>query len=622
MPAQFLLPTAPAYSDGLRLLADVGATKVRFALESAPELFTAMAVLSCADHASLEGAVRAFLTSLGQPDVRHAALSVPNPIGSDRIKLTNHPWEFSTEQMRRSLNLQTLLLVNDFTALAMGLTRLEANERVKVGGGDAVAGGVIGVIGAGTGLGVSALVPFQDRNVALASEGGHVSYPPQDEDEQRVVALAIQRYGHASGERLVSSPGLELIHEALALHASTAHSGPVRLSAPEISAAALRTPFDPVARRALEVFCAMLGTLSGNLALTLGSVGGLYVGGGIVPQIIDFFQQSEFRSRFERKGRFSEWLSRIPTWVVTAPRSALRGASAMLDDHLTADHGAGPLLDEIRAALPRLSGAERAVANDLLAAPRAWMSDPIARIAERSGVSTPTVMRFCRSMGFVGLADFKLRLGSGLSGTTKVAHSPVQAGDPTAERMAKVCNNSISALIGLRDRLHPKAFERAVALLGRARCIEIYGTGSASIAAQDAQHKLGRLGLPAVARCDPQLQNVTSAFLGAGDVLLVISNSGTLDASNEAAARARHAGAPVIAICPQHSDLARLADVVMPVDHPRDLQALVPMVSQLMQTVIVDMLVTELAMARRETITQALAHQREGRFVALSSHGA
>ena len=526
--------------------------------------------------------------------------------------------------MRRILKLQTLLLVNDFTTLAMGLTRLAVNERVKVGGGDAVAGGVIGVIGAGTGLGVSALVPFQDRNIALASEGGHVSCPPQDEDEQRVVALAIQRYGHASGERLVSSPGLELIHEALALHAGTAHSGPVRLSAPEISAAALRTPFDPVARRALEVFCAMLGTLSGNLALTLGSVGGLYGGGGIVPQIIDFFQQSEFRSRFERKGRFSEWLSRIPTWVVMAPRSALRGASAMLDDHLTADHGAGPLLDEIRAALPRLSDAERDVANDLLAAPGAWMSDPIARIAERSGVSTPTVMRFCRSMGFVGLADFKLRLGSGLSGTTKIAYSPVQAGDPTAERMAKVCNNSISALIGLRDRLHP-AFERALALLGRVRCIEVYGTGSASIAAQDAQHKLGRLGLLgllAIARCDPQLQNVTPTFLGAGDVLLVISNSGTLDASNEAAVRARHAGAPVIAICPQHSDLSRLADVAMPVDHPQDLQVLVPMVSQLMQTVIVDMLVTELAMARRETITQALAHQREGRFVALSLHGA
>ena len=239
------------------------------------------------------------------------------------------------------------------------------------------------------------------------------------------------------------------------------------------------------------------------------------------------------------------------------------------------------------------------------------MSDPFAHIAERSGVSMPTAMRCCRAMGFVGLADFKLRLESGLSGTTKVAHGPVQAGGPTAERMAKVCNNSISALTGLRDRLRPQALESAVALLGRARCIEVYGTGSASIAAQDAQHKLGRLGLLAVARCDLQLQNVNSAFLGGADVLLVISNSGTLDASNEAAARARArpAGAPVIAIRPQHSDLARLADVVMPVDHPQDLQALVPMVSQLMQTVIVDMLVTELAIARRETITQALAHQ-------------
>ncbi|PXW96682.1 RpiR family transcriptional regulator [Sphaerotilus hippei] len=609
--------SAVPYADGPRLLADVGATNIRLALEIAPDQFSVSAVLPCAEHDSLEHALQAFLATAGHPVIRHAALSLPNPITGDHIKLTNHPWAFSVEAMRRHLDLQTLLAVNDYTALAMGLTRLEPQERVRIGGGEAAPGGVIGVIGPGSGLGVSALVPFQDRNVALITEGGHVSYPPQDADEAELVALATQRFGHASGERLISASGLELTHELLA---SRSGLPPPRLSAPEISARAQATPADPVALRALEMFCAMLGTVAGNLALTLGSTGGVYIGGGIVPQMLPFLARSAFRQRFESKGRFRSWLERVPTWVAVAPRSALRGASAMLDDHLTADHGAGPLLVEIRAAMDRLSTSERTVAQDLLSAPRAWMSDSIARIAERCGVSTPTVMRFCRSMGFKGLADFKLRLGSGLSGTTKVAHREVQHEDPTAERIGKIFDNSISALIALRDRLHPAAFERATAALAGARRIEIYGTGSSALTAEDAQNKLGRLGLAALARTDAQLQNLTSIYLGTGDVLLVLSNSGALESVNEAVARARRAGTTVITMCPQRSELARLADIVLPVDHPDDVHALVPMLSRLAQTVMIDALVSDLALQRRDAIGSALAHQNDQRFVTLSSH--
>jgi glucokinase len=303
-----------------------------------------------------------------------------------------------------------------------------------------------------------------------------------------------------------------------------------------------------------------------------------------------------------------------------APRSALRGASAFLEDHLTADHGAEPLLDDVRAALQKLSTSERLVANDLLSAPRAWMSDPIARIAERCGVSTPTVLRFCRSMGFKGLADFKLRLGAGLSGTTKVTHRSVSPEAPTAERMATILNNSISAMIALRDRLHPQAFEQAVHLLATARRIEVYGVGTAALVAEEAQNKFGRLGLLAVARTDAQLQSITAAFLGADDVLLVISNSGAIEPINEAVTRARRGSSRVIAMCPQRSDLARLADVVLPVDHPEDRQALVPMVSRLMQTVILDVLVSDLALQRRELIGRQLAQQDDQRYEALSSH--
>ncbi len=643
------------YPDGLRLLVDVGGTNARFALESAPERFWAVDNLRCEQYPTFEAALGAFLSAHGQPPVRHAAFSVANPITGDHVKLTNHSWAFSIEALRRSLNLQTLLVVNDFTALAMGLPRLAAGDVVQVGGGEAVADGVLGVLGPGTGLGVSGLVPFQQRHMALGSEGGHVTYPPQDRDEALAVALALARYGHASAERLISGPGLELIYEALAADADAADASAdtradasrdasaatgalprparPRLSAPDISAAAQGEAPDPVARRALQAFCAMLGTVAGNLALTLGCTGGLYIGGGIVPQILPFFAASAFRQRFEQKGRFTPWIARIPSFVITAPRPALRGLSAMLEDHLRnaltgggkagggkTGHLAGRLLDDIRLALPKLKRAESLVAQDVLSAPRAWLTDPIMQIAARCHVSTPTVMRFCRSMGFKGLADFKLRLGTGLSGSTQVTHSEVQSTDPASERIAKIFNNSISALVGLRDRLQPDAFDRAVSRLAASRRIEIFGIGSAAMAAEEAQHKLGRLGLFAVARTDAQLQSLTSVFLTAEDVLLVMSNSGTLAPINDAVARARKAGATIVALCPQRSELARLADVVLPVDHPEDVHALVPMVSRLMQTVIIDVLVTDLALKRRDLISRSLAQQDDQRFGVLSSH--
>ena len=617
-----MAPPAPSlddvvYPDGLRLLADVGATNARFALESAPGRLWAAEVIPVERHVSLEAAARAFLESHGEPPVRHAAFSLANPITGDWVKLTNHEWEFSIEALRRNLKLQTLLVVNDFTALAMSLPGLEPHEVVQIGGGAPQHGGVLGVLGPGTGLGVSGLVPFQDHNVALGTEGGHVTYPPQDADEALAVALAHRRHGHASAERLLSGPGLELIYEALA---AASNHRPAHLSAAEISAAAQTDPPDPVARRALASFCAMLGTVAGNLALTLGSVGGLYIGGGIVPKVLAFFQASKFRERFEHKGRFTPWLARIPTYVIAAPRTALRGVSAMLEEHLAEAHGAGRLLEEVRIALVRLSAAERQVAQDVLSAPRAWLTDPVVQIAERCHVSTPTVLRFCRSMGFKGLADFKLRLGAGMAGSTQVTHMEVQAGDPAAERFAKIFNNSISALVGLRDRLRPEAFERAVAELGRAHRIEVFGSGSGSVTAEEAQHKLGRLGLVAVARTDLQLQSLTATFLTSNDVLLVLSNSGTHDPVNDAVARARKAGAVVVALCPQRSELARLADVVLPVDHPEDVTALVPMVSRLMQTVIIDVLVADLALQRRDIISRSLAHQDDQRYGVLSSH--
>lgn len=322
------------YNDGPRLLADIGGTNARFALEPAPGAIQAVQTLACADHARFEDAVRFYLAGAqwGQgARVRHAVIAIANPVDGDAIRMTNHHWAFSIEAARRELGLDTLLVVNDFTALAMSLPSLQADDLAQVGGGAALAGSAIGLVGAGTGLGVSGLVPDGERWIPLNSEGGHVAFSPLDEREVTVLRHAWQRYDHVSAERFVSGPGLVLIREALAM--SRGMAADTSLSPSEIVARGL-TGGDLLSLEAIDCFCGMLGTVAANLAVTLGARGGIYIGGGVVPHLGPYFVASPFRARFERKGRFSEFTARIPTWVITAPYPALQGASAILADHL------------------------------------------------------------------------------------------------------------------------------------------------------------------------------------------------------------------------------------------------------------------------------------------------
>jgi glucokinase len=322
------------HTDGPRLLADIGGTNARFALELAPGSIQTVQTLACADHPRFEDAVRAYLAGaycLHGVRVRHAVIAIANPVDGDAIRMTNHHWAFSIEAARRALGLDTLLVVNDFTALAMSLPTLAPTDLAQVGGGSALEGAAIGLVGAGTGLGVSGLVPDGKRWIPLNSEGGHVAFSPLDERELTVLRHAWQRYDHVSAERFVSGPGLVLIREALAHERGIA-------SAHEL------TPSDIVTRglaggdalsfEAIDCFCGMLGTVAANLAVTLGARGGIYIGGGVVPRLGDYFATSPFRARFERKGRFSDFTARIPTWLITAPYPALQGASAILHDHL------------------------------------------------------------------------------------------------------------------------------------------------------------------------------------------------------------------------------------------------------------------------------------------------
>jgi len=220
-----------------------------------------------------------------------------------------------------------LNVINDFTALALALPVIPFERLVQVGGQSAPLFGPKALIGPGTGLGVSGLLPTHqnDHWVAIAGEGGHITLAAQNEAEYRVIELIRQRHGHVSAERILSGPGLVDLYGALRQLQQQAPLDGV--SAAEITNWALHDK-DPLACQSLEMFAGFLGTVAGDLALTLGARGGVYLGGGIVPRWLGWFESSPFRARFEAKGRYSAYLRDIPVWVINASESpALLGAA-------------------------------------------------------------------------------------------------------------------------------------------------------------------------------------------------------------------------------------------------------------------------------------------------------
>ncbi|MCP5159651.1 MAG: glucokinase [Gammaproteobacteria bacterium] len=308
------------------LVADIGGTNARFALVGASRQPYAEQVLACADFSGLATAAAHYLEKVGERYPNRAAIAVATPITGDWVQFTNSHWSFSIEATQRTLGLEKLLIINDFTALAMSLPLLKPDERRAVGGGEVVAEAPIALIGPGTGLGVSGLVWSGEHWIPLQTEGGHVTFSPVDEREWRVGQILHRQFGHVSPERLLSGPGLINLYNALAeLEGWPAEALTPADITDRALAGACRHCWE-----VLELFCGALGTAAGNLAITLGARGGVYIGGGIAPRLGEFFDQSAFRSRFEDKGRFSDYLTAIPTWVITAANPALRGVVAAL----------------------------------------------------------------------------------------------------------------------------------------------------------------------------------------------------------------------------------------------------------------------------------------------------
>lgn len=585
--------------DNPRLLADIGGTYARFTLEVGPGVFEHSVSLRCADHVDFHAAVTAYLSGLSGASFNHiknAAVAIANPVSGDEVRMTNYHWQFSIEQMRERLQLDNLVVVNDFTALAMALPSLLPHQRRQIGGGAALGRSVVGLIGAGSGLGVSGLIPANDGWVALGTEGGHTSFSPHDEREIAILQYAWRYHPHVSFERLVSGPGIELIYRALAERAGR---GDEALSAPDITQRALDRS-DPVCVEVIDAFCAMLGTAAANLAVTQGAFGGIYIGGGIVPRLGSYFDGSMFRQRFEDKGRFTNYMKGIPTFVITATDATLLGASVILAAQLRSlDSAQGSaILSQIHRARNNLSPAEQRVADHILAHPRSTLNDPIAQIARAAEVSQPTVIRFCRSLGCEGLSDFKLRLASGLTGTMPITHTQVTGEDSMLELGVKVLGNTASAILQVRDHLNRETIDRAIALITAAQRVEFYAVGHYSVVADDAQFKFLRMGVSSVSYTVPRLQVLAANLLRPDVVAVVISSSGRVDELLDVVEKAHERGATVIAITASQSPLARKADLALIVDHVEDTATQVPMISRILHLLMIDILVVGVSMQR------------------------
>lgn len=315
-----------------RLMGDVGGTNARFALQEAPGAQpTQVKTYAVADYANIDGAMRAYVDQVDGPRPRQGAVGIANPIVGDFLRMTNSPWAFSIEALRVTVGLDRLLFVNDFTALALSLPSLQPEHLRRIGSaGTTDPKGAIGLLGPGTGLGVSGLLhDTAGHLVPLGGEGGHVSLAPATAREDQVVAALRDKFGHASAERALSGMGLVNLYEALCAIDGVA----AKAMDPSGVTAAATSASDPRCVEAVEMFFAFLGSVAGNLALTLGSRGGMYIGGGIVPRLGDWIDRSTFRERFVAKGRFRDYLDGIPTWLIHAETSpALIGAARALDE--------------------------------------------------------------------------------------------------------------------------------------------------------------------------------------------------------------------------------------------------------------------------------------------------
>jgi RpiR family transcriptional regulator, carbohydrate utilization regulator len=272
------------------------------------------------------------------------------------------------------------------------------------------------------------------------------------------------------------------------------------------------------------------------------------------------------------------------------------------------------MLDRIKASLPSLAPAEQRVGKLVLKDPRAFANLPVTQLADRAHVSKPTVVRFCRSVGYDGLSDFKLKLAGSVSEGVPFIHRSVDADDKTTDVMVKVIDNTVAAFLKYRNDASASALDQAVKALAETHStgkrIEFYGVGNSGIVAQDAQHKFFRLGMNTIAYSDGHMQVMSASMLGQGDCVVVISNSGRTRDLMDACDIARKRGATTIVITASGSPLATAGQIHLTADHPESYDRYSPMVSRLLHLLIIDILATTVALRIGETLQPALREMK------------
>lgn len=310
-----------------RLLGDIGATHARFALLSGRDIGRTQ-IMMVADYDRIEDAIGAYLGEIPANERPvDAALAVAGPVTGDSIVMMNSPWSFSLEAMRQRFGWSKLYVINDFAANALSVPALSPEHLLQIGNGAPVPDAPIAVLGPGTGLGVGGLVRSPSGWIAIAGEGGNVTLPALDSREAAIIDILRRQYAHVSAEIVLSGPGLVNLYDALCELAGK----PATPATPE-HITNLYPGCDPQCREAVAIFCAMLGTFAGDVTLTFGARGGVYIMGGIVPKIYEIFRNSHFRERFEFKGRYRQYLSTVPTYVVAHPFPAFLGLKTLFGD--------------------------------------------------------------------------------------------------------------------------------------------------------------------------------------------------------------------------------------------------------------------------------------------------
>lgn len=314
----------------LSVVADIGGTNIRIAVcdQETGEL-SKLNEFACAEFTTLEAALVQYFAVL-QEEVKHLCIGIACPVENDHVVMTNLSWEFSKQALKDKLKLESLYVINDYTAISLAVPFLSAADKIQVGGGECHTDGVTAVFGPGTGLGVSHIIKATGKWISLDGEGGHVSFTANTREQADILFLLQAQFGHVSAERILSGQGLVNLYQSLC----TLSDREAKFEQPkDVSKAALDGSCD-IARRSLDVFCQVMGSFAGNLALNLACTGGVYIAGGIVPRFVDLFQSSEFRRFFEEKGRFKEYLSSIPTFLITHDNPGLLGASVYLRQEL------------------------------------------------------------------------------------------------------------------------------------------------------------------------------------------------------------------------------------------------------------------------------------------------